>query len=202
MTLDLPTKLALPLPTGRPYWYWLGGRPALDFVNTLRERWQRRVECLVTPDDLSRWLSTAGLVSGRPTATLDDLAAARRLREAIDMLVGAAVEGRPSPRTEVAEIDEWLAREGVRTRLVTTRGGPRLVEAPAGNPIEAALATIAFDAARMLGTDERSRIRVCASPSCSARFYDRSPPGRRRWCSMSECGNRAKARRHRERETS
>ncbi len=52
----------------------------------------------------------------------------------------------------------------------------------------------------MLGTPaEAARIRVCASATCSARFYDRSPAGRRRWCSMALCGNEAKARRHRDR---
>jgi predicted RNA-binding Zn ribbon-like protein len=59
---------------------------------------------------------------------------------------------------------------------------------------------IALDAAQMLGTpDQRARIRVCGSDTCSARFYDRSPAARRRWCSMRSCGNQAKARRHRER---
>ncbi|MGO9207446.1 MAG: CGNR zinc finger domain-containing protein [Candidatus Limnocylindrales bacterium] len=28
-------------------------------------------------------------------------------------------------------------------------------------------------------------------------FYDASPTGRRRWCDMASCGNRAKAARHR-----
>jgi predicted RNA-binding Zn ribbon-like protein len=52
----------------------------------------------------------------------------------------------------------------------------------------------------MLGDPaERARVRVCASETCSARFYDRSPAGKRRWCSMRTCGNEAKARRHRAR---
>jgi len=59
---------------------------------------------------------------------------------------------------------------------------------------------VALDAARMLGLpEERARVRICASETCSARFYDRSPAGRRRWCSMALCGNAAKARRHRAR---
>jgi predicted RNA-binding Zn ribbon-like protein len=52
----------------------------------------------------------------------------------------------------------------------------------------------------MLGIEaERARVRICASETCSARFYDRSPAARRRWCSMATCGNQAKARRYRER---
>jgi predicted RNA-binding Zn ribbon-like protein len=66
--------------------------------------------------------------------------------------------------------------------------------------VQRALGAVALDAARMLGTPaEAARIRVCASQTCSARFYDRSPAARRRWCSMALCGNEAKARRHRER---
>ncbi|MEA2137373.1 MAG: hypothetical protein QOG56_523, partial [Solirubrobacteraceae bacterium] len=67
-------------------------------------------------------------------------------------------------------------------------------------PLEHALGLIALDAARMLGTaGERARARICASQTCSARFYDRSPAAARVWCSMRGCGNVAKARRHRER---
>jgi predicted RNA-binding Zn ribbon-like protein len=40
------------------------------------------------------------------------------------------------------------------------------------------------------------RIRHCAHPDCVLHFYDTSPKGNRRWCSMAGCGNRAKAARH------
>ncbi len=64
--VDLPEALDLPLASGADYWYWLGGRPATDFVNTLRERWRRRVETLATPADLGLWLHRAGLLDARP----------------------------------------------------------------------------------------------------------------------------------------
>ena len=75
-----------------------------------------------------------------------------------------------------------------------------LTERAAADSPRRALGTIALDAATMLGTDQRSRIRICASDTCSGRFFDRSPAGRRRWCSMRTCGNEAKARRHRQRQ--
>jgi len=40
------------------------------------------------------------------------------------------------------------------------------------------------------------RIRQCQHPDCVLWYLDTSPSGRRRWCSMSICGNRSKARRH------
>src|ERR1700750_2156568 len=90
---DLPDELALPLTGGAEWWYWLGGRPALDLVNTLRERWRRRVETLVTPSDLGLWLVRAELVETPPRVTRTQLDAARALREAIDLGVRGAVAG-------------------------------------------------------------------------------------------------------------
>lgn len=197
---DLPEQLALPLQSGEPYWYWLGGRPALDFVNTLRERWRRRVECLVTPGDLSRWLVEAGLLPALAPVPRVVLAEARELREAIDRCVQAAVAGGSAPRDAVTLIDDWLVHAGPRPQLVLADGRPSLGErAPADSP-RRALGTIALDAATMLGeSEQRERVRICASGTCSARFFDRSPAGRRRWCSMRACGNAEKARRHRRR---
>jgi predicted RNA-binding Zn ribbon-like protein len=201
---DLPEALELPLASGEPWWYWLGGRPALDFANTLRERWRRRVECLVTPDDLSRWLVAAGLAGEKPTVSPAVLAGARELREAIDAAVAATLGGPPTPPAAIACIDAWLAHAGARPQLALGPGGvPVLGERVPADSARHALGTIALDAAAMLGTPaERERIRICASDSCSARFYDRSPAGRRRWCSMATCGNEAKARRHRARSRS
>jgi predicted RNA-binding Zn ribbon-like protein len=200
---DLPERLALPLETGEPWWYWLGGRPALDLVNTLRERWRRRVETLVTPEDLRRWLVEAGVMTeaAEIAVTAEVLAEARALREAIDACVTALVEGTPVPAGSVRHIDSWLKFAGARPALLLDGDGtPVLGERGAGHSPRRALGAIALDAARMLGDPaERARVRVCASETCSARFYDRSPAGRRRWCSMRSCGNEAKARRHRAR---
>jgi predicted RNA-binding Zn ribbon-like protein len=200
---DLPERLALPLATGEPWWYWLGGRPALDLVNTLRERWRRRVETLVTPEDLERWLVRAEVLtaSSDVAVTPEVLAEARALREAIDACVTALIDGTPFPGAAVRRIDGWLKYAGARPALALDDCGlPLLGERGEGHSPRRALGVIALDAARMLGDPaERARVRVCASDTCSARFYDRSPAGRRRWCSMRTCGNEAKARRHRAR---
>src|SRR3954462_13661257 len=105
---DLPERLTLPLPTGEPWWYWLGGRPALDFVNTLRERWRRRVETLVTPGDLGLWLPRAGGRADPLPVAPEMLDEARELREAIDACVGAVVARSAPDARDVALIDRWL----------------------------------------------------------------------------------------------
>ena len=190
-----------PFASGAPYWYWLGGRPAVDFVNTRRERWRRDVECLCSPEDLVAWLRRAGLLAAPAPVTRGSLAAAVELREAIDAGVRAAVAGTAPAPAELAVIDGWLARGGDRPALMPGPDGvPVLAQRGPADPLEGALAALALDAARMLGVPaERARLRICGSDTCSARFYDRSPAARRRWCSMAWCGNAAKARRHRAR---
>jgi predicted RNA-binding Zn ribbon-like protein len=201
MVRDLPRDLKLPLSSGEPWWYFLGGRPAVDLANTLRERWGRRVETLVTPRDLGRWLVVAGVLETPPElvtrAALDE---ARELREAIDACVAAVVSGRPLPPGAVAGVDARLA-PGPRAQLVVGADGrPVLTEPAAHDPVRTGIAAIALDAATMLATPaQAARLRICASERCSARFYDRSPAAARRWCSMQACGNVAKARRHRAR---
>jgi predicted RNA-binding Zn ribbon-like protein len=45
-----------------------------------------------------------------------------------------------------------------------------------------------------------SRMKACRADDCRWAFYDRSRNRSRAWCSMSECGNRAKARSYRARQ--
>ena len=201
---DLPEDLVLPLATGEPWWYWTGGRPAVDFVNTRRERWRRGVETLVTPEDLQGWLIRAGVMDADAPApvTRKVLAQARDLREAVDLLLVATLDQRPAPGEAITLVDDWLVFAGVRPQLVLApdgSGSAQLTERAAADSPRRALGMVALDAAEMLGTAQRARIRICASETCSGRFFDRSPAGARRWCSMRTCGNEAKVRRHRAR---
>ncbi|WP_370745769.1 CGNR zinc finger domain-containing protein [Streptomyces sp. LUP30] len=42
-----------------------------------------------------------------------------------------------------------------------------------------------------------TRLKACEAVTCHWAYYDRSPAGRGRWCSMQVCGARAKMRRYR-----
>lgn len=198
--MDLPDDLGLPLASGASWWYWLGGRPAIDFVNTHRERWWRNVETLVIPRDLSLWLQQAHLLDGPADVTDAQLRGAHRLRRAIDLGVQAAISHTGMAAKATDEINRWLAHASTPQQLTAPVGGvPVLSTIAPADPVQHALAQIALDAAVLMGTDQRHRLRVCASDTCSARFYDASRAATRRWCSMTGCGNTAKARRHRAR---
>ncbi len=201
--MDLPADLELPLASGAPWWYWLGGRPALDFVNTFRERWWRQVETLVTPGDLAAWCVQAKLLAQPVNVGEERLREARQLREAINAGVAALLDRRAVPTSTVTEINAWLPLGVAHLQLINDADGTLVLEeAPPHDGLGHALALIAEDAAGLFGTEERARLRICASDTCSARFFDASRAGTRRWCSMRYCGNAAKARRHRERSLS
>jgi predicted RNA-binding Zn ribbon-like protein len=70
---------------------------------------------------------------------------------------------------------------------------------PVGDQLDQARSAVAGSLAHYLAEHDRRRLRVCADDTCRWLFVDRSPAGRRRWCDMSTCGNRAKVARHRAR---
>jgi predicted RNA-binding Zn ribbon-like protein len=178
-------------------WLWYGGRPSLDFVNTCRNREAGRragvAEYLREPADFAAWLDAAGLVPAGQAVDEETLAGALALREAIDAAVAATVAAGRVPEDAVRCVNEWITAGPERPVLrieagVAVLSAPRAARTPRG-----ALALIAADAAELLGTGLRDRLRICPGPGCRGRFLDDSPAGRRRWCSMAVCGNRSKA---------
>jgi predicted RNA-binding Zn ribbon-like protein len=59
------------------------------------------------------------------------------------------------------------------------------------------LSAVAWAAGQFLTTDAAGTVSACPSADCGWVFAN--PTGRRRWCRMALCGNRAKARRHAQR---
>jgi predicted RNA-binding Zn ribbon-like protein len=89
-----------------------------------------------------------------------------------------------------------LAVAPARRRL---RPGGWEIGAPAASA-QALLAPVLWSAADLLVGSQLPRVRQCGNPACGWLFFDNSKSGNRRWCSMSACGNRAKAHRHYQRQ--
>jgi predicted RNA-binding Zn ribbon-like protein len=169
------------------------GNRALDFVATVAERGTTHLEHLVAPADLAEWVAQAGIVDGPVAVSAAGLERAKAVREALYALVAAAIERRPAPADALAAVN--AAAAAPPPTPVMTPGGLRRE-----GDLGAVLSALSRTALELLGGPERSRLKWCAAERCTRPFVDRSRGGRRRWCGMAGCGDRAKAAAYRARQ--
>ncbi|MBZ7924836.1 ABATE domain-containing protein [Ensifer adhaerens] len=144
-------------------------------------------ERLKTPDDLGRWCVEIGLFDHPPAADEQKLSKAIALREAIQRVGEAIARRTPPTARDVAQINV-AASVDVAPQLSDDAAAIRWV---AGG-IEGALSHVARDAIDLYAGKLRQRIRICENVECAGLFVDESRPGKRRWCSMTTCGDQAK----------
>ncbi|QOV47704.1 CGNR zinc finger domain-containing protein [Streptomyces chromofuscus] len=155
-----------------------------------------RYEVLHRPADLVTWAGRSRLPAGLDlTVTEDELTRARALRDALMLLTADRAHGRPLRPRHLDVVNEAAVLPPLAARLAPD--GTR-VWAP-GATGTALLSTVARDAIDLISGPYADRIRECGADDCFLLFVDTSRPGRRRWCSMEHCGNRAKVRAHRAR---
>jgi predicted RNA-binding Zn ribbon-like protein len=190
---------------------FLGGHPALDFLNTAGGRTKDRgVERLTDFEVTAGWAHAVGVID---EAELHDLLAAsatdpaeaaeavtelRGQREALHAFLLAGIDGTDC----AAEVPERVTAD-ITAGYRTARLSHRLLDEPGwvitvGQArLRLVAVRLALAAGALLAGGQRAQIRVCGR--CSWMFLDPSPTRRRRWCSMAICGNRAKVQRHQQR---
>jgi predicted RNA-binding Zn ribbon-like protein len=185
-----------------------GGDLCLDFANTCGDRPRCAEERLANLDDLVSWGVAAGLVDDdeavrfRREATADrasvaaTLADAIELREAVYAICSALAANRAPARSDLAVLNATLRRALPCLELGVRGTGCCWRWKDASSVVDRILWPVARSAADLVTSDRSDRIRECAGSGCSWLFLDASRNRSRRWCSMSSCGNRAKARRH------
>ncbi|MEV7710307.1 CGNR zinc finger domain-containing protein [Streptomyces sp. NPDC088270] len=152
------------------------------------------IEALVNTLDVETGADTLDTADGRAAfgLTEPEVPDARELREALRTACLAHAGHRP-PDGAASPLDRLLA--GAALRVTVDAAGTAALR-PATEPagltarVAAAIATAAAD-----GT--WTRLKACEAEDCRWAYYDRSPAGRRRWCSMAVCGARAKMRTYR-----
>jgi len=198
----------------------VGGHPALDLVNSVTPRlpgesgardylrspadllaWSRRIE-VIDPVEAAAveavWGSAPDLAGKALRATVE-------IREATYVVLAQRASGvgqRPAEfEQEQGPAFERLmlrwAAASARSMLVSSESGPGVAELRVGTSpalmIPDRLVAAAVDLVR---TVELRQLRACPvdDGGCGFLFLDRSRNGSRRWCSMEDCGTRAKIR--------
>jgi len=180
-----------------------GGNLALDLVNTVVSRGSATPrELLGKYADLVNWSGQVGLLDRAEAAALLDQAArnprlaARALDRAIDLretlhTIFASVN---PDDTSLGKLQAYAEQVSQHRQLV--RHGESIVSRWKHSGLDWMLWPIVEAVTALLTSEQRKRVRVCAAPTCGWLFLDNSRRGNRRWCDMTVCGNRAKARKH------
>ncbi len=178
------------------------GSLALDLVNTIdwRDDPSRRIDLIPTAATLAAWAKHVGFPTAARACRLPGCHhRAIGLRETLAALFSAATKGQRLPDAVLQKLTQWN-QDAWRNRVLASRKDTAAWRWHARtNGADRLLFTIALDAAELLLSAERSRLRVCEGAGCGWFFVDRSKAGRRRWCNMEVCGNRVKVRSYRAR---
>lgn len=192
---------------------FIGGHPALDFVNTVGgwSSGRPREDKFETFGDLIRWaklasaLSAADAVSSARLARDDArqaanvLALARALRRVLHGIFNCVLENRKPRAADVKFLQDELRIARQHQRLAAASRGFLWTwdERPA---LDSILWRVSQVAADLLTSQDLARVRRCAGENCGWMFLDTTRNHSRHWCDMKDCGNLAKVRRFRERQ--
>jgi predicted RNA-binding Zn ribbon-like protein len=207
-----PLQLSAPFHTAHhrarlPYAF-VAERLWLDFVNT--DSGGRGTDALNDFGRFVGWLEAAEVLDAeragsmqrralqQPAGALAVLGDARRVRAVLRALAERGAEAADARFDALGEINRVLGRSA-GTRRVELRDDGSFARAfvAVGDAFAGLLIPIVENAADALILAELERVRRCADPRCGRVFQDETKNGRRRWCDMATCGNRAKAARHR-----
>jgi predicted RNA-binding Zn ribbon-like protein len=191
----------------------IGGRLAVDFANLKlatphgegsQEGFIRVVDFLAANGvlPLASRAALFNLWASAPDEAVEFLEKAGMLCDALRNAFEARAVGEEILQSWAARINEILAFTEGHDQLETVDGGEagatewRLALHARAQGLEWLLTAIARNGAELIAEGPRAPIRKCANPDCGLLFYDDSRTGKRRWCSMAVCGNRAKVAAH------
>jgi predicted RNA-binding Zn ribbon-like protein len=200
----------------------IAGHPALDFVNTLDNRFSEDGprELVNSYSDLLSFSRQAGLLGASQVNALaareesvkshsakaaGALRAARELREGLAAILYTTLNEprQPAPQ-DLKTLERHFLRADEHRELVWSGDAD---EAPRAqwqwgafaSELELPVWALARSAASLLTSAAMDHVRMCSSETCRWLFYDTSKNHSRRWCDMKVCGNRMKARRFQKR---
>jgi len=184
-------------------------RLCLDFANTADEHpsqpgddfltsYPRLVEWSVFANVLTERQGEhlLALTAGHPAEAEAALHYAVAVRESIFRVLAAAAESREPEAADLAAFNHILGKAMTYLRLNPAPGSFGWAWALQADDLEQMLWPVTWSAAELLHSHDLRHLRRCAAAECDWLFMDTSKNHSRRWCSMKDCGNRAKARAH------
>ena len=180
----------------------------LDFSNTVDWRnGDKRDDRLKTFGSLLEWSVGKDVIQRDEAASIlrrakeehtEDgaLRKAIQLRETIYSIFSAVAHGSRPAEEDIAALNRFLSDYPVSPNIVRTGQEYGWMMMPGKGAEGKMLWPIAKSAADLLTSDQLGRVRECANEDegCGWVFLDETRNGKKKWCSSTGCGNRAKVR--------
>jgi predicted RNA-binding Zn ribbon-like protein len=179
----------------------LGGNLWLDFINTEVVEHGQPKDLVENSADLVAWAVATHLLeqagAEHLAAVWNDQHAAglwpiRAFRSSLRSMAVGLVQGKAVDAAIIAAINEELRHKSGIVEVRQHESGFEKLFHPMIVEPQQLLAPIAESAADFLCYANMAYLKKCENPACILYFYDTTKNHSRRWCSMANCGNRAK----------
>jgi predicted RNA-binding Zn ribbon-like protein len=178
----------------------IAGKLSLDFANELGPSsdfsWEQLLRFLLLTRIISseRSQQLLALPQNDPRSAGSLLGKAQRLHASLHLTFSALLQKQTLSRDWVEPINDVLRVTEGHDEILEQNGKWGLEFVAREGGLDWLLAAVARSAAELIAEGASARLRICSNPDCGLFFYDTSRTRRRRWCSMSRCGNRHKVR--------
>lgn len=188
----------------------VGERLCMDFINTVswRESGEKRRDWFTSYAKLIDWCIHAEVLTEQQVKALL-LKAEKKPYEAEDVLIQAiemrevmyrifkSISKETSPhQPDLERFNEFVSHFYQTLQIIHDKDQYMLKFKHSEKNLDTMLPPILQSAVNLLvSKNDLERVKQCEGDLCGWLFFDTSRNRSRRWCSMADCGNRAKARR-------
>lgn len=178
---------------------FVGGHPALDFLNTVGDIDKSRSNNLITsPDVLSDWIEASGTedeYTKGNSPSQHDLDALVRFRELAHRVISASTNNATAEPDDIQTFEAQIKSSLGRASLALSSTPAKWITTSSNSLYWIDRFVLLVEG--FLRSPEAAKLRQCEG--CSWFFLNTGRGRGRRWCNMSTCGNRHKVAAHRKR---
>lgn len=171
----------------------IGNNLAIDFLNTEIIDRGEVIELLARPKDYYDWAQSAGIAVDNSVLNAE-LSTVLEFRNTLKSIFEAILDNRAITQRSLNILNQHLLNDPREQHLIkNSKGKFELQPVHEKYSLESLFGRIASEASLLLSSKHLKKLKKCSNPKCILIFLDISKSGKRRWCSMEVCGNRAKA---------
>ena len=172
---------------------FVGDDLAINFINTRRMVGGQLTDTLQSDSDVKAWLTRLEVPVAKGALPFSGGVLLQRARELREIALAAVQDRKSEKRRSLVALNRFLANAPSHAALTTDDArNIRVTRVYGKETVEAFLAPIAEAVADLLANGDFDLVRHCEGNACVMWFYDRTKGHRRRWCTSTGCGNRAK----------